>query len=316
MIYCPSCHAHLVENAKFCHQCGAHVEIPLHDCPHCLQKNPLGAKRCYFCLEDLYALDLNAKRTDTKTKKGFRFDFSDTYNIEEQIKSLFFDALQKITTWYEPTQASHFLNLVIKKRFTDFVERHTRQAALEFSTDFHKSGESSRTRIERDAENMVFHWVLYFLINECPDEISPPLSSKILQHEKFIPQQSALKKLIADYLDFDNEKLIFYYNAIEIPSNKLESAHMNFLFTAKDEYPFFISDLSLSGTNKEGFSMTPFAIYWRSDFNAPKKIYYHTIENLQREKNWVTINKEFFNAKKHFNFKLLLLLERLRLIFN
>ncbi len=316
MIFCPSCHAHLVDNAKFCHQCGAHVEVPLHDCPHCLQKNPLGAKRCYFCLEDLYALDLNSKKSNSKSHQGFTLDFSDTYNIEEQIKNLFFDTLKKVTTWYEPSQAPQFLNLIISKKFTIFIERRTRQAALELSTRFHNLGEPSRAKLERDAENMVYHWVLYFLVNECDEEISPPLSSKILQHEKFAPQQAGLKQLICDYLDFDNEKLLFYYNAIEIPSNKLESAYMNFLFTAKDEYPYFISDLSLSGTNKEGFSMTPFAIYWRSDFNAPKKIYYHALETLHREKNWVTINKEFFNVKKHFNFKILLLLERLRLIYN
>ncbi len=316
MIFCPSCHAHLVDNAKFCHLCGSHVEIPLSECPHCMQKNPLGAKKCYFCLEDLYALELNSKKNNSKQKQNTNIDFTDTYIIEEQIKNLFFDTLKKITIWYEPTQSSHFLNLVIVKQFTVFVERRTRQAALELSTKYHNLGEESRIKLEREAENMVFHWVLYFLINECKEDISPALSPKILQHEKFSPQQAGLKRLISDYLDFENENLIFYYNAIEIPSNKLERAYMNFLFTAKDEYPFFISDLSLGGTNKEGFSMTPFAIYWRSDFNAPKKIYYHAIESLQREKNWVTINNEFFNVKKHFNFKILLLLERLRLIFN
>jgi len=105
MLYCPKCHVHLVDNAKFCHSCGASVEIPLASCSHCGKKNPADAPFCYGCGQALRALDLSAQ---------YHSKFNLTFHkgkieVEDEIKSLFFHFLEQQVGYINPKQYGLYL---------------------------------------------------------------------------------------------------------------------------------------------------------------------------------------------------------------
>ena len=77
MIFCPKCHNPVIDNAKFCHNCGANVDVPMAECVHCHKKNPLDAKFCYHCHLPARVLELG---TVSKTKSRYLLNFDDAVN--------------------------------------------------------------------------------------------------------------------------------------------------------------------------------------------------------------------------------------------
>ena len=86
MIFCPKCHSQLLEGAKFCHNCGTNIEIPLGDCGSCGKKNPADAQFCYACGNPMGAIQM-PRVYDGRSK----YDFQHLDVLEEQIKALFFE---------------------------------------------------------------------------------------------------------------------------------------------------------------------------------------------------------------------------------
>jgi hypothetical protein len=61
--------------------------------------------------------------------------------------------------------------------------------------------------------------------------------------------------------------------------------------------------------------MTEFGIYWKMPMQKPQKVYYHQLNQLVKDGEWMTINKQFFHANPTLNTKLLFLLDKLRAIY-
>ena len=309
MIFCPKCHNPVIDNAKFCHHCGANVDVPMVECIHCGKKNPLDAKFCYHCHLPARMLELSPI---TKSKSRYLLNFEDVVALEGQIKNLFFETLKNLSGWMLPKNVEAYLQNMVTSGFMETVDTRSKQLALDCELRFMNEGKPAREKLEKEIQNGIYFLALYFIVYNCKDLNPVQLSEKIFQYERINFTKKSIKDIILDFLDLDKEKEKIYFDAFNIPEDKLIGAYKQFLFTAKDEYPIFICDQSWLGNSKEGFAMTPFALYWRSAMHPPQKIYYHHLTHLVREKSWITINKHFFNVNPNINIKMLILLERLK----
>ena len=97
-----------------------------------------------------------------------------------------------------------------------------------------------------------------------------------------------------------------------MPLRKLQNASRNFLFPAKEEKVLLIADQTVFSTCREGFALTEDALYWKSHFKEAQKVFYHQIETVKKEKDWLLINDIFFNVNPTVNGKMVFLLNKLK----
>lgn len=313
MIYCPKCHTTLVENAKFCHQCGFNIEIPLAECPSCHKKNPADVVFCYACAHPLNMLELNNPVRTSDSSMKSRYPLHNIEGLEEQIKSLFFEDLKRLALAIAPQKIDNYLLSFHTKGFASTVDLRAKQLAESFVE--RASGHISVMRLEKELEMSVNSLALYHIIYNCK-EINPfYIPEKILRYEKAQRGNVDLKQMIFDYLDFQNEKERVFTEFVSMPTETMQNAAKNFLYPAKGEFIYFISDQSIKANGKEGFAMTEFALYWKAPLDKPQKVYYHHLARIETHKDWIKINTRFFNITPSLNIKMLLLLEKLRDIF-
>ena len=310
MVFCPKCHTRILENAKFCHQCGTNVDIPLADCPSCQKKNPADAQFCYACASPMRALELTPSLQGQYNKQKSRFNFDNSKVLEDEIKNVFFEELKRITHNIASKRVDDYLKAFYTKGFASTVDLRAKQLAEEFSESFQKG--NSVIRIEKEMEYAVSSLALYHIIYNCKDITPFILPEKILRYEKAFRGNVNLKQMISDYLDFENERERVYTDFISMPAEMMQNVAKNFLYPSKDEFMYFISDQTISGTGKEGFAMTEFALYWKAPLEKPQKVYYHHLARLEGHKEWIKINTRFFNVSPSVNAKMLLLLEKLK----
>ena len=202
MIYCPKCHTSLVENAKFCHQCGTHVDIPLSECASCKTMNPADVSFCYKCGAPNGAMPL-IPYTQTLMSK---YDFEVKTRFVEQIKALFFEELKRLGGYIHPKMIDEYLSLCYTKGYTETVELRANQLADICSEQFYKSTTPSVLKIEKELETAVSYLALYHITYNCK-EVNPfVVPEKILRYEKVFREKLDLSQMIADYMDWDNEK--------------------------------------------------------------------------------------------------------------
>lgn len=137
-----------------------------------------------------------------------------------------------------------------------------------------------------------------------------------MKYERAVRGNVDLKQLIFDYLDLASEKERVYTDFVKMPFNTLQNAAKSFVFAAKDEFIFLISDSTFLGSGKEGFAMTEFGLYWKAPLEKPQKIYFHQIARLEKHKTWLKVNNRFFNVNPSLNTKMLFLLEKLKNIYS
>jgi hypothetical protein len=152
----------------------------------------------------------------------------------------------------------------------------------------------------------------FFMIRHCRDLHVNPIPEIILRYQQTDPAKTDLYQMMMDYLQFSEEADTVYSNLLDMPVDKLRNASQAFLFPQKNERIFFICDLSLLGSCKEGFAMTEKALYWKAPLEKPRAVFYANLEEIAREKEWIRINGYFFNARKTLNIRMLKLLRKLR----
>ena len=311
MIFCPKCHTQLVEDAKFCHNCGTHIDIALADCPSCDKKNPADARYCYGCGSPMSPIVLS--QTAVQNSK---YDFQNLDILQEQVKSLFFEEVKRLSSWITPDKVEEYLKTVVTTNFYLTVDRRSKQIAEEFSELFFNQVTPSVFQLEKQLENAVSSLAIYHIVHNCK-ELSPIiLPEKIMKYERAIRGNVDLKQMIFDFLDLAYEKERVYTDFIKMPFNTLQNAAKNFVFAAKDEFIFLISDSTFMRSGKEGFAMTEFALYWKEPLEKPQKIYFHHIARLEKHKTWFKVNNRFFNANPSLNIKMMFLLEKLKNIYS
>lgn len=272
-------------------------------CSNCQTAMPLKAKFCPNC---------GARQLEVKDAPLEHILFDIQQPILEQFTEQFFLALKKrIQEEHQGQNFQAFSERVYESGFRDTIGRRAQE--LHENVEQQKAqGTANSRRINQAAEKMLEDLLDYFIIRFCPDLTPISLPQAILKHQYGNSKKSDLKRLVFDYLDLDNERERIYTELSEMPIERLKNAGASYLFPAKDEKIFLICDTSLLGNGKEGFTMTNHTLYWRPAFQKPKKANYKSLESIQLEKDWITINDQFFNVNPSINLKMLKLLKKIK----
>jgi len=113
-------------------------------------------------------------------------------------------------------------------------------------------------------------------------------------------------------LDFAQEKEVVYTDFLVMPMEKLKNASKSFLFPAPKEKILLICDQSLFGSCKEGFAITERALYWKAHLEKPQQLNFENIMQVEKSKEWITLNGFFFNVNPRLNLKMMKLIKKIK----
>ena len=305
---CPNCAAELIPGAKFCHRCGDMVIERTKDCPACDEANPLASVFCHHC-----GFHFEGRKGVTKIYEPRYFLNFDSDNITEQVKALFFRSLRgRVEEELDPAFYSDYVERFYQSKFHDIYSIRAEQIAEEVAVCWERFGTEALPEIDQRIGNAFEGLLDYFIIQFCPDLNGVLLPSAILKYEHARPDKTDRWEMIRDFLDFDHEEEAFYFDFIAMPEPLITTACKQFLKAERHERVYFICDLSLKGNCREGFAMTNKGIYWRAPFDRAKHIAYTELRQVEKEKDWLTLNGHFFTANPSLNLKLYKLLKKLR----
>lgn len=270
-----------------CHQC--HTELPI------------GAKFCFNC-------GAPQLQQQTATSEPPPIDFS--ANVAPQLERYFFERFSsRIRAEHDPQKLTAYNERLYESGFRDIVNRRVEQMAEHIRT--YEDMDQDAYPLKMELKYSIEELLDFFIIRYCSDLNDIKLPEAILKYQDLNLENIDLSEMVADYLAFDQEKETVYVDFIKMPLEKLRNASKSFLFPAKDEKIFFICDQSLLGSCREGFALTEKAIYWKATLEKARSVAYHNLISVEREKDWLSINKQFFNVNPSLNLKLLKLLKRI-----
>jgi hypothetical protein len=308
MNYCPNCAAEMIPGAKFCHRCGDKFKEKTKPCPACQEQSPLASVFCHHC-----GFHFEGKKAPKKAYQPyFELNF-ESDDLTEQVKALFFRSLRKrVEEEHDIEKYSHYVERFYQSRFREVYSARSEQIAQTLQVHWNRFGVEGLPEIDQKLSNSFEGLLDFFTINYCPDLNGILLPSAILKYEHATPGKTDLWNMIRDYIDFEREEEQFYFNFYTMEAGLLATACKQFLSAQRGEKVFFICDLSIKGTCKEGFALTDEAIYWRAPFDKARAVRYKDLQQLTKAKDWITINGHFFTANTSLNLKLFKLLKKLK----
>lgn len=242
----------------------------------------------------------------------FLLDFNQT-TLVEQVKGHFFKSLRaRVEEELNPAAYSDYVERFYQSRFHEIYSVRAGQIAEEIWLQYERFGREGLEEIDRRILEAFEGLLDYFIIQFCPDLNGVLLPETMLRHERVAPGKTDLWALIRDFLDFSREEETVYVDFIAMPEQLLLNTCKSFLVAERREKVFFIADLSLKGSCKEGFAMTDKGLYWRAPFDKPRKVLYQDLQDIKRHRDWLTINGHFFTANPSLNLKMYKLLKKLR----
>lgn len=302
---CPNCFTMLSDQARFCHECGLKVadDDKKVTCPDCGEENPATAKFCRNCGKDV----------SEKRKAEELFEERPTQATENEIHAAFREHLQQKAAEEQGEKiAPAYLERLEQSDFKFSYEIKVKQLAEDLLKNQEKpdyDAAAAHLSLHNTFENLSD----FFMIFYCSDLNRIELSEKILRWQNIDRNNIDLLQLVEDYLDFGTEPGVTYYtNFVEMPLDRLRTAGKSFLFPAAEEKILLICDQSVLGSLKEGFAFTERGFYWRMHFEPARMVLYQNLEEINREKDWIKINGQFFNANKSLNIKILKLLKKIK----
>lgn len=307
---CKSCGAKLYKDARFCHSCGKQTEVESIACPQCRLANPPDAK---FCLQCGYPINVVYTPSD-KVTPLYRLDFDRLDTLTYQLRDAFAVFISMaVEADGEFEKEPLFLEAFHEKLApTEFFGEQMNKLAAHLSSHYQEQGTQAFMLIELQVY-VAFQCLLQrFWIEYVPQLLPFPLSPRILNYEKDSIATVPLRAMLLDYLQLDQEDLLLYTNAIEIPVKSLQNARQSFFFPQAGEVPYIFIDMTVLKSGKEGVILTNKALYWKSYFHKPSSVAYHSINSLKRFKNHLEINDVYFNVTPSLNYKLLKLLQHLK----
>lgn len=308
MTRCPNCAAELIPGAKFRHRCGDLVAEKTKSCPACHEVSPLASVFCHHC--GFHFEGKKSKPYAYQPRYSLEFD---PVTITEQVKAMFFRSLRdRVDEEHDPERYSDYVERFYQSRFREIYSVRAEQIAEDVMTRWQRFGTEALPDIDRQIDRSFEGLLDYFTIQFCPDLNGVLLPGAILKYEHAEAGKTDLWRMIQDFLDFDLEEEMFYFDFIAMPEAALANACKNFLTAERREKVFFICDLSLKGNGKEGFAMTDRGIYWRAPFDKPRRVLYRELRTVETGKDWITISGHFFTANPSLNLKLYKLLKKLR----
>lgn len=305
---CPTCSAKIISGAKFCHRCGEKIAVKVKDCPACQLQSPLTSVFCHHCG---FHFEHREAFTEPDYRPKYVLDFHPTL-ITEQVKALFFKSLrQRVEEEHDVARYSDYVERFYQSKFREIYPVRARQIAEDVMTQWERFGHAALRDIDRRLDDSFEGLLDYFIIQFCPDLNHIILPEGILRYERMQAGKMNLGRMIQDYLDFEREEEVFYFDFIGMPQEYLVNACKSFLFAQPKEKVFFLCDLSLKGNCKEGFAMTDRGIYWRAPFDKPRQVPYAELQEVRNGREWLMVNGSFFTANPSLNLKLYKLLKKL-----
>jgi hypothetical protein len=282
-------------------------------CPNCKYKNDDKSKFCSHCG---YKLEVVVAVYEEPSSSKYPIDFRETLTIGRQIRGHFFKVMEQVVDEeIGPNQFRDYFDQFYKSEFYKTFDLRTEQLAEEVYTIHSGQSPHKGSEIDQLLEGHFYAFIDHFLVLNCQHLHGVNLPEEILQYENIDKDALDMRKMILDFLDFENEPDRVYTNFMSIPESKLKNAINSFLFAQSQERIFFICDQTIFGSCREGFAMTEHALHWKSHFNPPQSVFFEDLKVVQREAEWLNINGLFFNAHKSLNFKLLKLLKKIRSIY-
>jgi len=138
------------------------------------------------------------------------------------------------------------------------------------------------------------------------------LSYKVLYYQQTTLEKVYLSQVIQDFLQLEEEDFRYYLHTVQIPQKKLRNAQKSYYTAGNNEFPLLFVDQTIFGSAKTGLILTPKGIYWKAHFHAASTFSFSEITNLTLKSKQLSINHRYFNISKSFNFKLCLLLNRMK----
>ncbi|MCC7244397.1 MAG: zinc ribbon domain-containing protein [Saprospiraceae bacterium] len=308
MSLCTNCAAEIIPGAKFCHRCGEKCVEKTKPCPACHDHSPVNSVFCHNCGFHFHGKPVRERGYEPVYPLEFEPE-----TMTDQVKTLFFKSLRKrVEEEHDATRYSDYVTRFYDSKFRSIYELRSRQIGEDALRQWERFGSEALRDIDRRIDAAFEGLLDYFIIQFCPDLNGVILPSGILKYEQVKPGQTEMRNMIWDFLDFDHEEEVFYFDFVSMPEQLLANACKSFLNAGGKEKVFFICDLSLKGSCKEGFAMTDHAIYWRAPFDKARKIAYKELNEVKKDKEWLTINGHFFTVNPSMNLKLCKLLKKLR----
>ncbi|GJM32560.1 MAG: hypothetical protein DHS20C18_15610 [Saprospiraceae bacterium] len=275
MIHCYQCGIELPDNAKFCWNCGASQE---------------GA----------------ASKNNAEPLIDWGGD------AKQKIKELFFSQLKKRIEEEQGIKSSQeYSEHVYESGFRDVLERRVNQF-MNQTDQIRLSGSLAIQKMDQKARFLLDELLDFYLIKHCKTLNKILLPEAILSYHNFTKlEQVDLRKMILDFLDFNQEEETIYTDFLVMPIDKLKNAGKAFLFPETQERILLICDQSIMGSCKEGFALTEKGIYWKAHLQKAKKVAYHNLAEVNRVEDWITINTQFFNVTPSINVKMMKLLRKI-----
>jgi RNA polymerase subunit RPABC4/transcription elongation factor Spt4 len=306
---CRSCHEAIPDNARFCPYCGKSVIEATVTCPSCGEENDLDMRHCQHCG---FALLGQKQQQPPPPPKNDIFENTNSENTEQEIADRFSVAFERrLADEHAPKLHSEYIDRFYKSDFIKSVDFRIQQLAEEVRR---LTGSQTALEAQKNAllKPALEELIDYFIVQYCGDLNEANFPEKILKYQGLAKEKVNLAQMALDYLDFDHEDESVYTDFVTMPSHKLKNAAQSFLKPKKGETIYFICDLSVLGSCKDGFSMTNECIYWKMPFEKAQRVYFKNLEEIKRQEDWITINGIFFNANKSLNLKIMRLLKKLR----
>ncbi len=306
---CNNCNTSILNDARFCHNCGTKVISATITCPDCHTSNLVKAAFCKSC--GYFFSKKNAPRESYDAI--YPLNFKETNSIAPDLKEYFFkDFLEQIREEQNLKKYDQYLERFYDSDFGKNFEVRLNQLAEEAYSIHAKQNGNVQRKVDQmiysNFNNLLDHFIILF----CHDLNSTQLSEEILAYHDAKKETVDLQLMILDYLHLENEKEDFFIDFVTMPVKKLRNASIAFLFPAKDEKIMLIADQTIFGSCKEGFSLTEKGIYWKAHFEKANKVFFHELISIKIEKDWITINGHFFNVSPSVNIKMMKLLRKLK----
>ena len=310
---CINCKNKILADARFCHNCGTKViDQNKIICPDCYISNPPNSAFCKSCAYFFHKK--NEPREFYEAK--YPLNFKETNSLASDLKEYFFNDFQnRIQEEQEINKYKQYLARFNDSDFGKNFDVRLNQLAEEAYSIHAKQDGMVQRKVDQMLSSNFNNLLDHFTILFCKDINSTYLPEEILAYHNSKKETIDLQLLMLDYLNLENEKEEFYTDFITMPVKKLRNASTTFLFPDKDEKIMLIADQTIFGSCKEGFSLTEKGLYWKAHFEKAKKVYFHELTSIKKEKNWITINGHFFNVSPSLNIKMMKLLRKLKNIY-
>ncbi len=331
---CKSCQGILLPGANFCHKCGANVneiietEVPMDTVvvvsstqteidfelvsSESIEKNPV--ETYLDTLSEPVAQFEEIQHNSTFKKEENKKKDPDLLDLTD-FKALFFNALhQRVQDEHNHRQYSDFVELFYQKKFLETLTQRYDALIDEFLI-IEKKMPLPELPKQKLLTNTIENLIDYFIYNYCRglDDVYP--APVILRYADALPNQIKNAMFFYDFLQLQDENILLYKDFIAMPQEKLRNTFQSYLFTERDELVYFICDLSLTGSGKEGFAISNKRMYWRMPLGKSHSVSFDNLQTIRHEKEWLEINGLFFNINHGLNMKMLRMMKKIKLIF-